>query len=158
MPRFLPAAARTSLEAPSSADAFLVLAAILDSDRTVLLRVAANNEAIISRGMTFTAYPFGLALPNEDDQQQPVATVTIDNVDPAILLTLRGLDEPPQMLLEVVRAADPDAVLMATPLMTLRGLDITPAAITGKLSPDNSYFLEYPAASYTPQAWPGLFP
>src|SRR5215475_864845 len=55
------------------------------------IRVAGNDIDVLSRGLTFYAYPFELQLPDSDPTQPSKAQLKIDNITPEILNTLRSL-------------------------------------------------------------------
>lgn len=154
--RNFPADVRTEMEAPQTAEVFLVLLTIA-ADGFALGRFVNNNEDVVSRGETFLAFPFELAMPTDDDERVPEATLRIDNIAGEVLDALRGLDTAPEVVLEMVRAADPDEILLAVPFLRLRQVSIDAAVLTGKLAIDNVLFQQYPADDYTPAEWRGLF-
>ena len=65
---------------------------------------------IVSRGNTFTAYPFDLSLPAEDPDQISTVQLSIDNVDHSFVQSLRQISSPVTATIEVVFASSPDTV------------------------------------------------
>lgn len=153
--RTFPAAVRTQMEAPETEEVFLVLLTI--EGPGYLGRFVNNNQDVTSSGRTFLAYPFDIALPVEDDERQPEATIRIDNVAGEILDAIRALDDAPYVTIELVRAAAPDAALITVNMLRLRSIEVSAAVIQGRLAIDNVLFQQYPAGQYTPAEWPGLF-
>ncbi len=65
--------------------AFFVLLTITSADGSDVSRLVNNNEPVTSRGEVFEPYPFSIVMPIDDPDQQPQATLNIDNVDLRII-------------------------------------------------------------------------
>lgn len=105
--------------ADSAPDPFLYLLTIDHADLPAPIRLVRNRVDVVSRGNTFTAFPFDLVLPGDGDGGQRPARITIDNVDQQIVRTVRAISTPPTLLIEEVKGSDLDTVEQALPVMKL---------------------------------------
>ena len=67
MSRNLTPDTRRALNAPETAEIFTVLLTIAHPDLDVPIRVCDGGADVTSRGDTFAAYPFALALPEDEE-------------------------------------------------------------------------------------------
>lgn len=149
-------AAMTAIQATTTDEVFLVLLTITYDDGTQE-HVVSNTENITSRGVVYVAWPFDLTLPNQLDATQSVATLTFDNVDPAIWQALRNVDTIPKALIEIVMASDPNNVVLSCDHLKLRSANATSKVVTVQVYVDAIWQIGYPAHDYTPGEYPGLF-
>lgn len=119
--------------------------------------VANNLKPIVSRGKEFVAWPFSLTLAVDDGERLPVVKLLIDNVDRRIIETLRIVSEPPEVKLELVVAALPDAVELVIDFLVLTDIEYNATTITGSLQSNNVLSRKYPASRYDPVEFPSLF-
>jgi hypothetical protein len=157
MTRILSTATRNAVFAGSTADAFLVLLTITHADMEAPLRVSSDSVDTVSRGETFTAFPFDLTLPDDDDGRPPRARLVIDNVDRSIVLAVRNLASSPIVTIEIVRAADPDTVEARFDDFRFTGITYDSHVVSGDLTVEDFTAEPYPAASFSPSLFPGLF-
>jgi len=139
----------------STNEAFLWLLTITTSKET--LRIVNNMEDVVSRGNTYTAYPFNISLPVEDGSKELSLTLTIDNVDQLLVEALRGFLEPPVMKLELVLSSDFDTVEKKIDFLRLSNVEYDALQIRGSLKPNNVLGNSFPATSYDPAQFPSLF-
>lgn len=102
----------------TSSDPFLFLLTLTHPDLPAPMRFVRDMKDIISRGNTFTAFPFDIALPGASDGAPQPAQLAIDNVDQSIVQTLRALppDSPPSGLIEMIMASAPNTVVEDLPI------------------------------------------
>jgi hypothetical protein len=155
--RSLTAAARRALFASETGEAFLILLTLSHPDLEAPLRVTSDAVDTASRGDTFTSYPFDLALPDDTDGRAPRARLTIDNVDRAIVRAVRGLDTPPTVLIEIVRAAEPDTPEARFVDFRLTNVTYDAHLVQGDLSVEDFTTEPFPAGIFSPSLFPGLF-
>lgn len=120
------------------------------------LRVVNNSEAIVSRGMTFEPYPFSVQLPSDDDQA-PTVTLTISNLDYAIVEFVRGQAVAPSVVVELVTSAYPDLVEKSLAFLKLMSVTYDALTLTGRLDVDDFISQRFPSEGYVPSLFPGLF-
>ena len=156
MSRSLSALCRQALYAEGTEQVFLLLLTISHGDLAAPIRVVNNTVSIVSRSQTFVAYPFEIDLPGESAEQLASVQLRIDNVDRAIVDSLRQLLAPPSVLLEVVLASQPD-VVEASFALTLASADYDALVVTATLRFEDILSEPFPAGSFLPGNFPGLF-
>lgn len=152
----IPAAAISAIQAVNTDEVFLVLMTITFS-ATDVQHIVSNTENIVSRGVTYQAWPFSLTLPNQLETTTSSATLTFDNVDPAIWQALRDVNGIPSVLIEIVTASDPNTVILRCANLKLRNAQATTKTVTAQIYVDSIWQIGYPAHDYTPGEYPGLF-
>lgn len=157
MSRNLSAGTRQAMHAAESDDAFLILLTFDHADLTSPIRVSSDAVETVSRGMSFAAYPFDLSLPDDEEDKAPRARLAIDNVDRQIVATLRQLQSSPVLTIEIVRAADPDTVEAVFHDFRLRNVRYDSRLIQAELTIEDFTAEPYPAASFSPSLFPGIF-
>jgi hypothetical protein len=121
------------------------------------LRVVNNTEDVVSRGETFTAYPFTLVLPSDDSDKLPSLSIQIANVSQELVEYLRQLPEPPVVLLEVVSNVDFNVVEKSIGFLKLTGVNYDALVITLSMQLDNFLARRFPKEDYIPATFPALF-
>lgn len=96
-------------------------------------RFARNNEAIISRGETFSAAPFDLQLP-EDNEQLPSLTLVIPNVNRRVGREILAINQGMNANIEAVFASDPDDIWKSILDLELHDVTFDGIALQGTLS------------------------
>jgi hypothetical protein len=157
-PRSLSSAAKAALTFQETGEIYLMLLTIQHPALIPSLYFANNNADITSRGNTYLAWPFQVALPEEREDTVPTIQIVIDNIDRRIMAGIRSLPTAPTVLLEVVLASSPDTVEAGPFNFTLRGVDYDALTITGTLSPEDILNEPFPQYTYSPASFPGLFP
>ena len=95
---------------PDSDVALLWLITVTDTASSTVLRGVANLEDVVSRGETYTAFPFSVALPTDDGDRPQNLTLIADNVSHQLIQVLRETEKPPKVKLELVLSNDLDTV------------------------------------------------
>src|SRR3990167_2193641 len=157
MARTLPLFASRALMAGQTDEAFLLLLTISHADLATPIRVSSDAVNTVSNGETFIPFPFSLSLPDEVTDSPPSVRLSIDNVDRTIMGTIREIDTPLSIRLEVVAASSPDDVLAGPFDFSLRQADGDAASISGELRFEDVLNEPSPAGKFTPAVAPGLF-
>lgn len=157
MSRTLSLAARKAVNAQETDEVFLLLLTLDHEDITEPIRVVNNTVDIVSQGETYIAYPFEIALPDEDAESVARVTLRIDNVDRKIVKSLRSISSPLSVGLEVVMAASPDTVEAGPFNMTLVSAEYDALTVTGELAFEDVLNEPFPGHAYVPSDYPGLF-
>ena len=157
MSRTLSLAARKAVNAQETDEVFLLLLTLDHEDITEPVRVVNNTVDIVSQGETYIAYPFEIALPDEDAESVARVTLRIDNVDREIVKSLRSISSPLSVGLEVVMAASPDTVEAGPFNMTLVSAEYDALTVTGELAFEDVLNEPFPGHAYVPSDYPGLF-
>jgi hypothetical protein len=158
MPRALSTDMVRMMNAEYDDDAIVVLITIDHPSLPDAIRVTSEAEETVSDGDTFVPYNFSVTLPDEPEQgQSAAARVQIANVRRDILDALRPLTSPATFDLAVVRRSAPDIKEGWWPRFKLRTLPYDGLSVSGELTLDDLYMMEYPADSYLPIWFPALF-
>lgn len=154
--RTLTAAAVRELLAQESGEAFLQLLTITHPQITTT-RMVSNTQDVTSRGNLYIGFPFVLALPPDVADEEPSLQLSISNVDRRLVDELRSIKDPMLVTLEIVSATSPDVVEVGPFDFELLGARINKDLITGTLSADPLLHEPYPAGTFNPKDFPGLF-
>lgn len=157
MSRPLSLAARRALTGSETDEVFLILLTIASAEMAVPIRVVNDRANLTSRGNAFIAFPFDLVLPADDGETLSQVQLRIDNVDREIVAALRQLTTPPDVTMEVVRAAEPDIVEAGPFAMQLVAADYTALVVTGTLAFEDVLNARFPGDDFAPASHPGLF-
>ncbi|MDH3997702.1 MAG: DUF1833 domain-containing protein [Desulfuromonadales bacterium] len=157
MRRNLSLTAREAIYAQQTDQVFLLLLTIDHADLTTPIRVANNNEAIVSRGDNYVAYPFQINLPPDRDEQISQVTLSIDNVDRQIVQAVRSLGSSPSVSLEVILASDPNYVEAGPFDFSLKSVDYDALTVSGTLGFEDLLNEPFPGDTFSPAEFPGLF-
>lgn len=156
MSRALSAAAIVSQNEEATGQAWLLLLIIEHATLATPLRFVQNNENITSNGNLFVAWDFEIILPGEDPDNPDTARLTIGNIDPLIIRTLRAISSPPQITVQVVLSGTPDTVEAEFSGLVLRNTPWDAGTISGDLAFEE-ILTEPVATTLTPAMFPGLF-
>lgn len=158
MPRALSSDMIRMMNAEYADDADVVLITIDHPDLPDAIRVTSEAEDTVSNGNTFISYAFQIVLPDEPEKgQSPAGRIQIANVSREILDNMRAISGPATFDMAVVRRSAPDVVEGSWPTFKLRSLPYDDLNISGELTLDDLYMMEYPADSYLPAYFPALF-
>lgn len=152
----LSAAATPFVQATSSEIVFLCLLTFSLPNHDSL-RVVNNTEDVVSRGNTFTAFPFAITLPNDDSDRLPTVQLRISNVAGEIMEYIRSLPQAPTVLLELVTSVDYNFVEKAVGYLKMESVTYDAMEVSGSLTLDNILSRRLTASDYDPVQFPALF-
>lgn len=154
MSRALSGSARAALYEQTSDEVWLELITIDHDDLASPIRLVGNSEDVTSRGNVFTACGFP-PVPLPDDGQD--VTFIVENVSQTILTAVRSIVTPIDITLEVVLASDPDTVEAGPFAFQSRKFVFSARTIEFSLAYEPLLQEPFPAFTYTPIDYPGLF-
>ncbi len=157
MSRSLSSLTRQALYAPETSDVFLILLTLSHAALSPPIRVTSDAVATVSRGNSFVPFPFDLVLPDDLEGRAPRARLVIDNIDRQIVAAVRTLSSSPTVLIEIIRAASPDSVEAQFVDFKLTNVSYDAQRVEGDLSIEDFTAEPFPAASFSPSLFPGLF-
>ncbi len=157
MPRPASAAFSSAANALTTSEAFLALLTIRYPPTGETYRVVNDLHDVVSRGETFTAYPFKLTLPIESGEEIGVADLEIDNVELILINMLRQATTAIRVDIEVILSSDPDQVEISIPDLALRSCDWDSQTIKAKLANEDLLSKGFPPDLYNPQEYQGIF-
>ena len=143
--------------AQQTSEVMLELLVIDHADMTSPLRLVNNTESIESNGDTYEPWPFKAALPTDDPDQEPRASIQISNVDLSVSIALDQLASRPTVTLGVVTLTDPDTYEYGPMTFDVSDERGDAQTITLDLVLQNLDQEPFPAMSFTPKLFPALF-
>lgn len=155
--RTLTLPAVNSMMAEDTSEVWLTLLTMNHVDLPEPIRVVNNLVNMTSRGNEYVAFPFEFNLPLDDAESLPSVQIKIDNIELLVMETIRGLSSPPNVVIEVVLASSPDLVEMAIYDMTMREANYDAQEITADLVIEDVLNQRWPANTYNPAQFAGLF-
>lgn len=159
MARSINAATIRKMNDSHSDEAFFTLIEIKHSDFTNV-RLVNNTEDIVSDGSTYTAFPFSIILPVDNESAQPEFTVRVQNANLELVnefRTIAGGSERVTCDIGVIALSDPDTLLAEWTDFELTDVQYNADVMTFTLSIDWLMSEAFPAASMTPNNFPGIF-
>ncbi|MDJ0952490.1 MAG: DUF1833 family protein [Acidimicrobiia bacterium] len=91
-------------------EVYLVLLEISHPDLMNPIRVVNNNEDVTSNMNVYTAFPFMIQLPDDQEGREPRAELRIDNVSRMLIDEIRSLSTPPTITISVILASSPNVI------------------------------------------------
>ena len=141
----------------NAADPFLALLTLFHDDLPTPIRLVRDYQDLVSRGQSFSAFPFDFTFPGSGEDGQAPARIQIDNLDRRIVDTVRVLSTPPRVLIEIVAASAPDVVEESLPIMKLGAVDAGRLAVQAELVDVDEYSEPAMRWMFTPSIAPALF-
>lgn len=111
----------------------------------------------VSRGETYSFLPFRVTLPDESDDAPPAVRLEVDNVSRELVPLLRSTSTPAEVQVEILLASDLDTVEVAFPVLQVAEVDYDADRVTINLVVDYLAAEPFPAGSFDPSGFPGLF-
>ena len=158
---------RTALNAEQTGETTIFLITVVhpslgtplrfSSDPTTRLTVDPLQYGTVSRGNTYNFLPIGLVMPDDSDQTPPAMKLVLDNVMRDAIPLLRSISTPATVTIEMVLASAPDTVEVAWTGFDLVNVDYNDGSISADLTINALVTEPYPAGSFTPSGFGGLF-
>ena len=158
MARSVSATLEAALYQQETNEIFHTLLEIAHAGMSETLRYVDNTADVTSNGDVYTAFPFVIYSPPADtDDYLPSVRLTIDNIDRVIIAELRSIDSAPTVDVSIVLASDPDTIECGPLQFTLKSISYDAQTITAELSYENILNEPFPAGTFTPTDFAGLF-
>lgn len=143
--------------AQETSEAFIRLVRISHPDLPAPMRFAHNTESVTSLGSVHAACFFDCRLPDEGDDKDVVASISIDIVDRVIVETVRSITTPARCTIESVLASDPDVVELQITDLMMRNIKWDQTTMSADLVLDSMVHTPYPKHVFDPTNFPALF-
>ena len=164
-------AALKAMFSPESSDTLIMLLTIYDDsgDPTKNIRLADGytqrisetardiTYGVLSRSLAYTFIPITVSLPSEDEAAAPRCSLTINDVTKLLIPIIRTITSPPKVLMELVLASSPSIVEASFPGFYITNFTYTAESVQAELSMINFATEPFPAYTFTPAYFPGLF-
>ena len=156
--RSLSSTAKGAIFAANTTEVALAILEIEHSDISTI-RVVNNTEDVTSNGDVYTAFPFYIELPDDDEEQLARVTLQIDNVDRTIVTAVRSMSNSEQatVTLSIILASDPDTVEAGPFEFKLKNVNYDAFSVYGELAYEDILNERFPKDSMTPQTCTGMF-
>lgn len=164
-----PAAIRAMFSPESSSD-LIVLVTVYDPPTTPIrlcdgytqrLSDGASESdityGVVSRGNSYIFLPLEITLPQEDEAQAPRCNIVIRDVTRYLTPTIRNLTQNPKVKLEIVLSSSPDTVEVSFDGFYITNFTYNRDQVTAELQMINYEREPFPAHSFSPKYFPGLF-
>lgn len=122
-----------------------------------VMRFAASQKDVVSRGLVFKAFGFDWIEPEQSDQGFDAGSLRIDNVDRRIAQVLRSIKGRAEVKVEIVLASQPDVVDRTYPDFIAPEAGWDEASVEISLSVEDDSREPAVAWAFTPDFAPGLF-
>lgn len=129
----------------------------LSSDATQRLSDDPLVYGTISRGEEYLFVGMDITLPDEKDKAPPSSRLVISNVNRELVPLARSISTPAKVKIETILASAPDNVEVTVPALDMVSLVYDASELTFDLTMDALSSEPYPAGSFTPADFPGLF-
>ena len=157
MARSLSVAAKRSIFSQTTSVVWLTLLEFTNPGLSAPIRVVNNTIGITHDSKFYQPFPFQIDLPEESEDRPPVVRLTISNVDRSIIAAIRSLSTAPEVTLTVVTDANLDTVEIGPMTFTFNQIDYDAEVVSGELTFEPILKEPYPAKTFTPANFPGLF-
>lgn len=152
--RTLSTAAREAMFSESTDECMVVL---LELQFDTVIRVVNNSEDVVSLTETYQAYDFKITMPEERDDRISKVNLEISNVDPSLMEALSALEEPVNIIMQLVLLSDPDEIEAGPFSFKLINISFDSQIITGTLAFEDILNESYPGHRVTPGTHPAAF-
>ena len=111
----------------------------------------------VSRGENYIFYPVRLSLPDDTDEGPGSMSIEVDNIHRTLMEAVRSIFTPAEMTIELVLDNALDTVEAQWPAFQLTNIKYDSNIITGTLNLELEDKEPFPAGSFTPGYFAGLF-
>jgi hypothetical protein len=157
MPRNVSLSAMQAALAQETSKVFLVLLEVKHVDLPESIRLVNNTTNIVSEGHTYTAFPFHVTMPDDRDDREPVAEVSVANVTRELIDEIRNIHDTLHVVLRVVLADTPSTIEWGPVEMEVQSIRYDATVITFSLGMQAFTHEPFPYKAFTPNKFPGLF-
>lgn len=155
MPR-LTADGRAAALAPNSEVEWWMLVTIPHASFSEPIRVTDSPEPVVSRGHTYSNFPFEYTFPGDDPEQPGKMSFTVLDPNGEISARLRGIRPAPKIFVEVVSSINPDLVERGPYTVTMSNRDAGDGSVTCEFGVRRQLDL-VAGRRITPGSVPGIF-
>lgn len=124
-------------------------------------RVVDTNEevqyGVISRNLTYYFMPVQITLPDETEGNTPRCSLAINDVTHYLTPAIRELTDPPLVTIELVLASQPDTVEASFSSLYITNITYNADTVQCQLEMVNFSLEPFPAYTFSPNYFPGLF-
>jgi hypothetical protein len=123
---------------------------ISETDTDVIYGVKSN-------GSDFIFLPMEIGLPTEEEAQAPRCSITLHDVTRYVTPIIRTITAPPPIKMELVLSKTPNIVEVSFDGFYINSFTYNANSVTASLSMIDLEREPFPAHSFTPRYFPGMF-
>lgn len=112
---------------------------------------------VVSNSQQFTFIPMEITMPSEEESQAPRCNILIQDVTRYLIPIIRTITYQPKVKLDIVLSKTPDVIEVSFSDFYINNFTYTANQITADLSMIDYEREGFPAHSFTPAYFPGLF-
>ena len=168
MPRSLSTELKQKIFSPETEEVFVLLLTINHPELTKPIRISSDNKdeffvddirvrGTVSNGNYFIYYPVEISLPSSGEEIVSSISIQIDNVNQEIMRTIRGLDTPPTMDIQLVTASDPNNIEIELKNFKMSDIDADSFVISASLALPTFTNEPFPGGQMLPSNFAGVF-
>jgi hypothetical protein len=124
-------------------------------------RISETDTEVIygvrSNGHDFIFLPMEIGLPTEEEAQAPRCSITLHDVTRYVTPIIRTVTAPPPIKMELVLSKTPDTVEVSFDGFYINSFTYNADSVTASLSMIDLEREPFPAHSFTPRYFPGMF-
>ena len=124
-------------------------------------RISTTADEVVygipSRGNNYVFLPFQITLPTEETEAAPRCQIILNDVTRYLIPTIRLATTALNVVVELVMTSTPDTVEIAFSNFLMSGITYNADSITADLNVESLAVEPFPAHTFTPSYFPGLF-
>lgn len=151
------AAYKAAVFASETSEAFITFLKIDHDDLAEPIYLCNDRVDTVSGGITYIGFPFNYIAPAMSGDKAPVAKLELDNVSRTIVEAIRGLKSPPIISTFFAMVSDPESIEASWPDFYLSDAYYDRLVVSGTLLLESLRNEPFPAHSFMPSNFPGLF-
>ncbi len=141
----------------SSEDPFLTLVTLSHTSFTSDVTLVNNTKDIVSRGITFEAFPMKIRFPVDDGETARTFAIDFDNASLELITQIRMVTTQIGVKVEMILASLPDVVQIEQDDLFVASLTYTKSKITAAIVMDSFLNVAMTSEQYNPNNFSGLF-
>lgn len=126
------------------------LTRLSETDTDVVYGLTSNSNE-------FYYLPFNISLPTEEFASAPRCVLTLQDVTRYLIPTIRNISTPPSVQIDIILASAPNTIEITFGSFTMTNIRYNAQTITADLMIEMLEIEPFPAHSFTPNYFPGLF-
>ena len=136
---------------------FVVLLELTHADWSGTIRISSDSDGTTHDGNAYLFYPFGVILPDDQEEHVSKARLVIENVSRDVIDEIRSVSSSPSITIKIVLVSDPDTIEAQFPDYKLTQVTYDEMQIEGDLSIETYMDEPFPGDDFLPTHFPGLF-
>ena len=157
MPNQLSNELLAQLFSQESSDPFLTLVTLSHESFAEDIRLVNNTKDIVSRGLTFSAFPMRVRFPADDGETTREFSIDFDNASIELVEAVRSVTTQIGVKIELILASIPDVVQVVQDELAIASIGYNSKKISAKIVLDGFLNTAMTSERYTPSKYPGLF-